>query len=150
MAVRLVMPEDRSAVLSLAEMQVVETLPHLDFDADVAGAAFDEVMKGDGQIGWVYDNGREVTGFLWAKMCGYAFTSGLFVQQEVFYVRPDKRGTRAAVELLLEFIRWGEIVGARETLFGISNGHNPERVARLFERLGAERVGFHHRIVRHG
>lgn len=148
MPVRLVMREDRSAILSLAKMQVVETLPHLDFDADVAGAAFDEVLKGYGQIGWVYDSGREVTGFLWARLCGYAFASGVFVQQEVLYVRPDKRGTRAAVEMLLEFIRWGEIVGAKETLFGVSNGRNPERVARLFERLGAERVGFHHRIVR--
>lgn len=148
MPVRLAMQEDRSAVLSLAEMQVVETLPHLDFDRDLAGAAFDEALRGDGQIVWVYDNGRKVTGFLWAKMYGYAFTYGIFVQQEVFYVRPDKRGTRAAVELLGEYIRWGQIVGAKETLFGISNGHNPERVARLFERFGAERVGFHHRIVR--
>lgn len=148
MTVRLATQEDRSAVLSLAEMQVVETLPHLDFDADMAGTAFDEALKGDGQIAWVYDNGRGVTGFLWARMCGYAFASGLFVQQEVIYVRPDKRGTRAAVELLLEFIRWGETVGAKEILFGISNGRNPERVARLFERMGAERVGFHHRIVR--
>jgi GNAT superfamily N-acetyltransferase len=147
MAVRLVMPEDKGAVLSLAEMQVVETLPHLAFDAELAGAAFDEVLKGDGQIGWVAQGASGINGFLWAKLCGYAFASGVFVQQEVLYVRPDKRGTRAAVELLLEYIRWGEIVGANETLFGISNGHKPERAARLFERLGAERVGYHHRIV---
>lgn len=149
MGVRLAMPEDRDAVLSLAKMQVEETLPHLEFREDLTSQAFSNaVSKGD-PLCLVYEGPHGISGMLWARIYDYAFASGVFVSQEVVYVRPDKRGTRAAVQLLLEYIRWGgEDVNAREILFGISNGRNTERVARLFEKLGAQRVGTHHRIVR--
>lgn len=141
---RLVMPEDKDAVLSLAQMQVEETLPHLDFRRDLAEATFDRsVTKGD-PTGFVAIQDGEVIGYLMAVLNEYAFSSGVFVSQEVLYVRPDKRGTRAAVHLIKEFVRWGEIVGAREWTFGIANGFQPERTARLFEKVaGAECVGFY-------
>ncbi len=141
---RLVMPEDKDVVLSLAQMQVEETLPHLDFRRDLAETTFwASVTKGHPTT-FVALQDDEVIGYLVATLNEYSFSSGVFVSQEVLYVRPDKRGTRAAVHLIKEFVQWGEIVGAREWLFGISNGFQPDRTARLFERLtGAERVGYH-------
>lgn len=146
---RLIMPRDLDAVLSLAQMQVEETLPHLDFRRDLAEQTFwASVTKGH-PTGFVADEDGQVIGYLMARLDEYAFASGVFVSQEVLYVRPDKRGTRAAVHLIKEFVRWGEIVGAREWLFGVSNGFQPERTARLFEKLtGAERVGYHLRKTR--
>lgn len=150
MRVRLAMEGDMDAVLALAEQQVAETLPHLTFDRSIAQASFLEAIS-NGDLGIVAEaSDGEIVGFLHARMYGYTFCSGIFVSQEVIYVRPDKRGTRAAAALLTEYIRWGDIVGAKEILFGISNGRNPDRAAKLFEHLGAERVGYHHRIVRDG
>jgi len=140
---RLAMPEDKDAVLSLAQMQVEETLPHLDFRRDLAEETFDQGIKHADPTFFVVEDNREVVGYLMGFMEGYAFTSGIFVVQEVLYVRPDKRGTRAAVHLIKEFVRWGEIVGAREWIFGVSNDFQPDRTARLFEKLtGAKRVGY--------
>lgn len=141
---RLIMPEDKDAVLSLAQMQVEETLPHLDFRRDLAEETFWASVTKAHPTTFVADQDGEVIGYLMATLNEYAFSSGVFVSQEVLYVRPDKRGTRAAVHLIKEFVQWGEIVGAREWLFGISNGFQPDRTARLFERLtGAKRVGYH-------
>ena len=148
MRVRLALEGDTDALLSLAEMQVAETLEHLPFDREMAAETLRRILRGDGEILWVAENGREIVGFLWATLNGYSFCTGVFVSQEVVYVCPDKRGTRAAVQLLREYISWGRIVGATEILFGISNGKHPERAARLFAHLGAEQVGYHFRIIR--
>lgn len=144
------MEGDADAVLALAEQQVAETLPHLTFERSFAEAAFQQALTGGDLAIVAESDSGQIVGFLHARIYGYTFCSGIFVSQEVVYVRPDKRGTRAAVELLSEYIRWGDVVGAKEILFGISNGRNPDRAAKLFEHLGAERVGYHHRIVRHG
>lgn len=142
MFARLIMPEDKDAVLDLAEMQVRETLPHLDFERDLAEETVEMSLKHADPTLFVVEDNREVIGYLMAMLESYAFTTGVFVVQEVLYVRPDKRGTRAAVHLIKEFVRWGEIVGAREWIFGVSNGFQPDRTARLFEKLtGAKRVG---------
>lgn len=140
---RLAMPEDKDAVLSLAQMQVEETLPHLDFRRELAEETFDQSIAHAYPTIFVVEDNREVVGFLMGMLEGYAFTTGVFVLQEVIYVRPDKRGTRAAVHLIKEFARWGEIVGAREIIFGIANGFQPQRTAKLFEKLtGAKIVGY--------
>lgn len=139
---RLIMPEDADAVLSLAEMQVQETLPHLDFRRDLAAETIEESLRTADPTFFVVEDSREVVGYLMAFMESYAFTTGIFCVQEVLYVRPDKRGTRAAAHLVKEFVRWANIVGAREMIFGISNKFQPERTSRLFQRLtGAEEVG---------
>lgn len=146
---RLIMPRDLNDVLSLAEMQVEETLPHLDFRRDLAEDTFWRSVTKGHPTGFVAEQDGEVIGYLMARLDEYSFASGVFVSQEVIYVRPDKRGTRAAVHLIKEFMRWGEIVGAQEWLFGVSNGFQPDRTARLFEKVtGAERVGYHLRKTR--
>lgn len=143
------MPEDFDAVISLAKMQVEETLPHLEFDASKATQTFLEAVTTGDPLGLVAEDASGIVGYLMARIYEYSFSSGVFVSQEVVYVRPDKRGTRASVRLLREYIRWGaDDVDAREILFGVSNNFKPERTARLFEHLGATCVGSHHRIVR--
>lgn len=149
MIVRLAMPEDKDAVVGLAQMQVEETLPHLDFQREAAEETFEQSIKFADPTFFVCEQNREVIGYLMGLLEGYAFTSGIFVVQEVLYVRPDKRGTRAAVKLLKEFVRWGEILDAREMIFGVSNGYNDERTTRFLEKVtGAQRVGTYLKRVR--
>jgi len=150
MPVRLAVKEDMDAILSLAEMQVVEAHSHLPFDRDIAEASFLEgISNGDLLTVWQTSRG-EIAGFLGGRLHGYAFCAGVFVNLDILYVRPDKRGTRAAAELLLDYIRWGNIVGAREIYLGTDNPQMADRTARLYERLGASRVGYQHRIIARG
>jgi len=141
---RLAMPYDKDAVIDLVRMQVEETLPHLDFDYEIAEETWYQAINHADPTVFVAEEDGEVIGFLIGLLEGYAFTSGIFVVQEVIYVRPDKRGTRAAAALLKEFLAWGEVVGARECILGVSNKLHPERTAKFMERVtGAEQVGFY-------
>jgi len=150
MLARLAVATDEEAVVGLARMQVEETLPHLDFSEAATRETFTNAIKwADPTIFVCEGPGREVIGYLMALANGYAFTSGLFVVQEALYVRPDKRGTRAAAFLVKHFVQWGERMQAREIIFGISNGFRPDRTARFFElTVNAKPVGFYLKKVR--
>jgi GNAT superfamily N-acetyltransferase len=148
MYARIVMPEDKEDVLEMARMQVEETLPHLDFDREVTENTFDQSIKHADPTIFVCEYDGKAIGYLLALLEGYAFTRGLFCVQEVIFVRPEHRGSRAAMHLTKEFIAWAEDRGARETIFGIANGFQPERTARFFEHFGAEQVGFFLKIKR--
>ena len=142
MLARLAIPEDEDAVVALAKMQVEETLPHLEFIEWVTRDTFHNSMKFADPTIFVVEDNREVVGYLMALMNGYAFTDGVFAVQEVIYVRPDKRGTRAAAHLVNAFVQWAERIEAKEIIFGISNKFQPERTAKFFEHVaGAEQVG---------
>lgn len=149
MRVRLAVREDMDAVLSLAEQQVAEAVSHLPFERDVAKATFLEAIA-NGDLALVAEHKGEIVGILLGRMCVYDFCSGIFVNLEVLYVRPDKRGTRAAAVMLLEYIQWGQIVGAREIHLGVNNPATADRVAQMYERLGADCLGYQHRIVLDG
>lgn len=144
MFARLALESDEDAVVALARMQVEETLPHLDFNEEITRETFGLYLKRAEPTIFVADDHGKVVGYLMALVQGYAFTSGLFVVQEALYVHPDKRGTRAAAHLVKQFVRWGEHMQAREIIFGISNGFQPERTAKFFENVaGAKTVGFY-------
>lgn len=146
---RLVMSYDQAAILSLAEMQVKETLPHITFDLEVTRQTFwESVDRADPTIFVVEDKG-EVIGYLMALMRPYAMARGVFASQEVIYVRPCNRGSRAAALLIKGFLAWADIIGAREVYMGIANGYQPDRTARLFEHFGFALVGHHLRKVPH-
>jgi L-amino acid N-acyltransferase YncA len=140
--VRLAHPSDENAVVELARIDVAETLPHLDFDESITRATFHRYLEqADPTIFVAVDDGV-VIGFLMALMQGYAFTSGLFTVQEVLFVSPVKRGTRAATLLMREFTRWSDQLGARENIGGNSNKFRSERTSRFLSHFGFEQVGY--------
>lgn len=139
---------DEDTIVALAEMQVRETLPHLDFDANQVRFTYQNYLHRANPTIFVAEVDREVVGYLVALTHDYAFTSGQFVNQEVLYVRPDKRGTRAAARLLNIFNEWADQVGAKEVFTGIANGFQPERTKRFLEHFGFTVVGFHLRRIR--
>ncbi len=150
MIVRLVMPWDEAAILDLTRMDVAETLPHHTFDPGITRETFNRsVNSGDPTI-FVVEQHGDVIGFLMAHINGYAFTKGVWTTPEVTYVRPDKRGTRAAALLIDEFLKWSDLVGAKEIITGNSNGLYSERTKKLWQRFGFEFAGYSLKKVRHG
>lgn len=129
-------------------MQQEETLPHLDFVEEIARQTVKDFVKTAYPTFFVVEENRRVVGFLMAQMNSYAFTSGLFTSQEVIYVRPDRRGTRAAVHLVKIFNEWSDRLQAREVFTGIANGFQPDRTARFFSLFGFKQVGLYLRRIR--
>ncbi len=138
--VRLAMPEDREQLRSLSCGAALECEPDLGFDNAVFDRTFDGVLRGT-PTGFVAALGHVIVGFALCEIEGFHFASGISTVLQIIYVRPDKRGTRAAALLLAEFIRWSEIVGSRRRYLGINTGQGIERTARFFERAGARSLG---------
>lgn len=138
---RLALESDLPVLLELSHMQQVETLPHLDYDAEVATQTFRAYMDTANPTFLVVEDEGVVTGFLMALFHAYAFCRGHFVGQEVIYVRPDKRGTRAAARLVKAYDEWADQTGPREIFAGVANGVTVERTVRFFEHFGFDLVG---------
>ena len=52
------------------------------------------------------------------------------------YVTPEERGGSAAMRLVKAYERWAKEQGAREIHIGTATNVNPDRIRKLFSRLG--------------
>lgn len=151
MFARLRMPEDEDAVIELARAQVAETVSHLGFDDAIARSTFHLAMTTANPTIFVVEENRVVVGFLMALINPYAFTTGFFTSQEVIYVRPDRRRTRASALLVEMFNDWSDRLGPKEVFAGVANGLQVANTTRFFKRFGFDVVGTYlRRIVPNG
>jgi GNAT superfamily N-acetyltransferase len=148
MFARLAMPEDEEAIVRLTMQDLGETLPHHQPDEAVVRRTFKHSIESGDPTIFVVEQDRHVIGFLLALLNGYAFTTGVYTVQEVLYVQPDKRGTRAAALLMDAFLAWSDRLGAKEVIGGNSNGLYSERTRKFLERFGFEMAGYSMKRVR--
>lgn len=142
MFVRLAMPEDEDAIVEMAEANITETRPDIGFDELTCRESFLSYLGTASPTIWVVEARREVIAFLLADMYEYRASIGLFTTQEVLFVKPAHRGTRAATLLMKHFVAWSKKLGAKEIIGGNDNSYNSERTAKFLEHFGFERVGF--------
>lgn len=95
---------------------------------------------------WVCVQNDEPIGFLSANFYTHQGFDGLFTTQEVLYVKPEKRGSRAATLLMRTLISWSEQLGANEIVGGNDNEDNSERTAKFLTHFGFRPVGYAMRL----
>jgi L-amino acid N-acyltransferase YncA len=142
MFVRLALESDADTLVEMARMNAAETRASLTFNEDKMRETIRSYIDKASPTFFVVEERREVLGFLVADFYEYRAFDGLFTTQEVMFVRPDKRGTRASVLLMKNLIAWSERLGAKEIIGGNDNEFNSERTAKFLEHFGFERVGF--------
>jgi GNAT superfamily N-acetyltransferase len=84
----------------------------------------------------VYDNGEEITGIMVGVVAPYLCGTEFYACDLILYVKPESRGTPAALSLVKEFEIWAKDMGAVEVMLGTSTGIDAEKTACLYERLG--------------
>lgn len=131
----------------LGRRNQAEFLPHLLWNDERADATFDKYLETANPTIFVVEDKREVIGFLVALLVDYGFLSGFFVTQEVLYVKPEKRGTRAAAHLIKLFNSWADSLQPNEVHMGIANGFKVERNSRFIEHFGFKRAGTYLRRI---
>ncbi len=141
MFVRLAIEKDREVYVELARQAVAESACHVGFSDQKVRDTFQRYLSMAAPTIFVVESHRDIIGFLNATMSTYDFADGFYTTQEVMFVRPDKRGSRAAVLLVDEFVRWSDRLGALENTGGNDNGLFSESTARLLEHSGFQRVG---------
>jgi L-amino acid N-acyltransferase YncA len=141
MFVRLALEGERDKVVELCRQAVAESVRGIEPDVAIIGETFDTYLASADPTFFVVDQHHEPIAFLMATISSYPFAAGIYTTQQVMFVRPDKRGTRAAALLLKELIAWSLRLGAKEITGGNNNGLYTERTARLLEKHGFERTG---------
>lgn len=139
-AVRLAMPEDEDEIVEMARTNS-ETRPTLVFNEERTRKTFRSYLDRASPTFWVAYSGPEVLGFLCAEFYEHRAFDGLFTAQEVLFVKPEKRGTRAATLLMRELISWSKLLGANEIVGGNDNATNSDRTAKFLSHFGFEKVG---------
>lgn len=141
MFVRLAIEDDEDEYVELARLAVEESARHVGFSADRVRATFHAYLDEANPTIFVVEDRRRIVGFLNATISAYTFADGQYTTQEVMFVQPEKRGTRAAALLVREFIRWSDRLGALENTGGNDNGLFTEKTSRLLSKFGFGHVG---------
>lgn len=142
--VRLAEDRDYEAVSAMAQMNRIESCPDKEWsDERMAETFFGSYMARSECMIWVVERAGQVVGFLLATACEYRAFNGLFTVQEVLFVSPDKRGTRAAALLMKKLVEWSRNVGAQEIVGGNDNDLLSEQTARFLSRFGFKKKGYY-------
>ncbi len=144
------MDYDIPEIVELSRMNCEISTPHLTFSEEKVIETCQSALRASPTM-FVVEENRKVIALLVATINEYRHASGIFTTQEVLFVRPDRQGSRAAVLLMKELIRWSEMLGAIEITGGNDNDFKSERTAKFLAHFGFEKVGFFmRRTVKHG
>ena len=95
---------------------------------------------------WVtYDDDNEPIGYLAATIRPSFYSYRSYAVQEMWYVVPRARGTRAAIELLLQFERWALSHNVERIYMQVEHDNDDKLVKRilwLMSRLGYRTQGY--------
>jgi GNAT superfamily N-acetyltransferase len=69
------------------------------------------------------------------------FTFETTAMDVLFYVRPERRGSRAAVRLFRAFKAWAKSSGAKSIQAGTMTGIDPARTAKFYRGMGLNEIG---------
>lgn len=148
MKVRLALPADVDSYVALARVGHAESWPDRPFVEAKVRAIFERYLSSAHPTIFVVEHDHDLIAFLNCTISEFPSADGLYTTQEILFVRPDKRGTRAAALLLRQFVQWSDHLGALESTGGNDNALTSDRTRRFLERFGFQEVGFFMRRVR--
>lgn len=138
---RLATEFDEEQIVAMAPAAVAESFPHLTYSEERWRETFRHYLATSEIVFFVAEENREVFGFNVVAWGESAFSDSLFAEQRIIYVKPDKRGTRAAAELVTAYSRWAERLGITDVDIHLANGRRTKQIVRYMRRLGFENVG---------
>jgi len=141
MLVRLALDEEIDTFVEMARLNVEEVRKGHGFDPARVRQVFRDYLDLADPTIYFAEHDGEVVGYLMASVGSYRYVDLQFYVQEVIYVRPEHRGTRAAVLLMRHLIAEARRRGFTEIFGGNDYGFSPDRTKRFFEHFGFETVG---------
>ncbi len=144
MQVRLALEDEEDLIVEMARTNMT-TRPTLTFNEARCRQTFCDYIKHASPTIWVAEDKHGVAGMLVADFYLHRAADGLFVSQEVLFVKPERRGGRAAAMLMKTLIDWSREIGANEIIGGNDNEFNSEQTAKFLRRFGFDQVGYYMR-----
>jgi L-amino acid N-acyltransferase YncA len=137
------MPYDEDDYVRMAVANLKETMPGEPYSEVVLRKTFGKYLETATPTIWVVESARKPIAMMLSYICAYDYRDGHYTTQRVIYVTPENRGTRAAVLLVKELVRWSKFIGASKIDGGNDNSFKSERTAAFLEHFGFENVGFY-------
>lgn len=119
-------------------------------ESDFKHFNFDPQAAWDGLGAWLCDNHTkvmfvaekdgQVVGMLAACLIATWFGSDVAASEELFFVHPEHRGSRAALVLMKSFCEWAKDAGAKHLRAGVATGTG-KAAERLYQHVGMHYVG---------
>lgn len=110
------------------------------FDADALQQNLEGVVNGLGSI-FVVEDQDEIAGGIVCLTSKDWFNNDVIAFEQVFYIKPAYRTSRASFLLLDAFIAWSKHMGASRIQCGTTTGINTRGCIRLYEHFGFMQYG---------
>ena len=111
-----------------------------DYVTEYAEKHFTSLIKGGGVIFLVEHQEQIIGGFV-GRMGGDWFNDIKIAFDDVLYVAPEFRKSRAAYMLIQAFIRWAQLMGADRIQCGTTTGVESAACIRLYKHFGFTEYG---------
>jgi len=120
-----------------AEMHKESRYAELDFDPEKLRRLGTNMLdQPDEWLCLVAERNSEVIGFCVGYVAPHFFGNELTSGDLAIYVTPEHRKGMVGVRLIKSYDAWCSDKGVSEPLLGVSAGITPDRIGRLYERLG--------------
>jgi GNAT superfamily N-acetyltransferase len=141
MQVRRATEDDRLALFKLAAAMHAETqFKGMRFDAQKSIDNLGRWIHEEQGLMLVADDGGDIVGMLAARVFSPWFSDDRMAHEELFYVRADKRGTRAGFKLMVEFVAWAKTTDANYIGAGVATATGGA-AERLYKHFGLGFIG---------
>ncbi len=134
--------EVAKAVLELGKKAHGESAHrHLKLDLGYLLDNAEKYTHADGHAFWLAWEGNEAIGVFAAKTHPYFFSRDLVAGDSLWYVVPEKRGSRVGLQLLGLFEDWAEEHGVVDIRIGQTSKLAPEVFNGILSKRGYDNVG---------
>lgn len=146
---RTAVPEDLAEILALGQQMHEESAyRHFNFSASkFAMMVHTYITSPDTNfIRVAVSPSEDVIGLFMGYIAEHYFGTDLIASDALWYVTPERRGSRAGLALLQDFQKWAADHRAAEVYVGISSGIFAERTGALLKKLGFDLVGGNYKL----
>lgn len=135
--IRLMEMADVVEVIDLGKMMHEESIySDLDFNPQRLLALAEQVIPSLEYLTLVAEKDAKIVGLCVAYATPHFFGNDLTAGDLAIYMHPDHRGGLLGVQLVKHYIAWCDMKGVKHPMLGVSAGIKPERVGKLYRKLG--------------
>ena len=113
---------------------------HLSYDSEHCRRYADRLMNSENKLFLVAEEDGDVVGFLTGRVERQLFGPELLGQEELLYIRPERRNGMAGYKLMKEWMIWCREKGCVETTFA-TTAIQRDQCGALANRLGMHHAG---------
>lgn len=135
-------PDDLAQIIAMgAEMHRTSNFQDMRFDRRQFAEFVVELIAGKEHVVYVAERGGRLIGALLASVVKSYIGPDLVAHEHALFVRPEGRGSAAALRLLHAYRDWAVEQGARRINAGNSAGMDDEKYVKLLSHAGFQQAG---------